>query len=65
MSRFLYVQEKDLDRCERALLAKVSITVTGLSRDGAAETVSGHIQSLRKRQSAFEGYPALIVIRPN
>jgi hypothetical protein len=63
MTTFLYVEEKDLERCEKALLAKVSITVTGLSRDGVAETASGHIQSLRKRQSAFKGYPALIIVR--
>jgi hypothetical protein len=65
MTTFLYVEEKDLERCEKALLAKLPVTVTGLSRDGVVETASGQIQSLRKRQSAFKGYPALIIIRSN
>jgi hypothetical protein len=57
-----YLQLIDLERCQKSLLARTPITITGLTRDGKIKTFTGLIHSIQMEHTAFKDYPIMVAM---
>lgn len=58
----LYVQLRDLEKCQRSLRSKIAVRITGLHGNGKVIALRGVVQSLESGCTVFPGYPLRVTI---
>jgi len=58
----LFVKREHEKRCQDAMRSPRHESLTGLSMNGKAQTVSGHVMSVLPDQAFFPDYPLLVTV---
>jgi len=58
----IFAKQEDEKRCRDSIVAGLTVSLTGLSMSGKADTVSGVVMSVLVEQPIYREYPILVTL---